>query len=106
MRASLQRGVIEGAFASYLVAVACVVFSSNGEVGGTGAAYSWQQVNLVPLRTILEFTRSGHVTQAVRQLAGNVVLFVPFGALLPVLTARFRTVAPLLLAAATASTAV
>jgi glycopeptide antibiotics resistance protein len=101
----LRRSVVEGAFAAYLVAVAYVVFSI-GRLGRTESAYSWQQVNLVPLRTILEFARSEDVTHAVRQLAGNVVLFVPFGLLLPVMTARFRTVAPILLAAATASASI
>jgi len=106
VRASLHRAVVEGAFAAYLVVVAYVVGFLNGGWGRTVSAYSWQQVNLVPLRTILEFARSEHVTKAVRQLAGNVVLFVPFGALLPVMTARFRTPAPLLLAAATASASI
>jgi len=104
-RAPLRRAVVEGMFASYLVVVAFVVFSI-GRLGRTGSAYSWQLVNLVPLRTILEFARSENVPQAVRQVAGNVILFVPFGVLLPVMIARFRSAAPLLLAAATASASI
>lgn len=105
-RTSLRRSVGEGAFASYLVAVAYVVFFTSGGLGRTGSAFTWQLVNPVPLRTILEFARSENVTQAVRQLAGNIVLFVPFGMLLPVITTRFRTIAPLLFAAAAASASV
>ncbi|MBR1780683.1 MAG: VanZ family protein [Oscillospiraceae bacterium] len=60
-------------------------------------------VNLIPFRTILRQLRllthpSGDIrTFAVVNLAGNLLVFSPFGILLPLLWPRFRRVGPLLL---------
>jgi glycopeptide antibiotics resistance protein len=104
MRTQLRRLAPEAAFAGYVAALSYVVifaFSLHGYQGGI-----WSMVNFVPLRTILELARPEHVTQATRQLAGNVVLFVPFGVLLPIIWTRFRSMGQVLLAAVLASSAI
>lgn len=102
-RTPLRRVAVEGVFAGYLVAVAFVVFFTAGGVGRSGAPFSWQMVNLVPLRTILEFALGENPAQAVRQLVGNVILFVPLGVLLPTMSPRFQSVTSLFPAAVIAS---
>lgn len=101
MRASVARALPQAAFAGYSAAVLYAVtfsFSFHGYSRGC-----LDSVNLVPFATIYELARPEHVIQAVRQLAGNVIMFVPFGMLLPMASARFRTLPKLVIAAAIAS---
>ena len=63
-------------------------------------------VNLVPLRIIRETIGLGWGWPAVRLLAGNVLVFVPFGALAPMVWPRLRTWAGMTLAALAFSAAV
>jgi len=51
--------------------------------------FVWSAVNLVPARTVVGIIRDfpGLVIQ---QLLGNVVMFVPLGFLLPLLSTRYR----------------
>jgi glycopeptide antibiotics resistance protein len=103
MRAPLRRLAPEALFAGYVAALSYVVIFASTLHGYRGSGGIWSMVNVVPLRTILELARPEHVTQATRQLGGNVVLFVPFGVLLPIIWARFHSLKQLLLAAALAS---
>lgn len=41
--------------------------------------------NFVPFKGIVEFIRNGSFTIALKQLGGNIVLFIPFGLALPIL---------------------
>lgn len=102
-RAPLRRAVLEGCFVGYLFALLYVTVFAYWYPGHDEPALTWWMVNLVPLRTIIELARPEHVTQAVRQLVGNVVMFVPLGVLLPALWARYRTPGRITLAALTAS---
>jgi glycopeptide antibiotics resistance protein len=54
-----------------------------------------QEVNLVPLRSIMGVLRSQGTSEALRVIMRNAALFIPFGAILPALskpTRRFSTV--------------
>jgi len=90
----LHRVVVESLFVGYMTAVLAVAFVPFGRVSGDGTPAS---VNLVPFATILWLAR-GLPGQVLRQLGGNVVMFVPFGLLAPMLSERMRR--PLALAAA------
>ena len=82
-------------FALYLMALCWVLF--HREPYRTDLPY-WGQVsaavNLVPLRTVklyLRLIRRGMLTRlAVTNLAGNLILFLPLGAFLPVLFPALR----------------
>jgi glycopeptide antibiotics resistance protein len=102
-RVSLGRVVLEACFVAYLVALLFVTVFAYWYPGRDEPALTWWMVNLVPLRTIIELARPEHVTQAVRQLLGNIVMFVPFGVLLPAIGARYRSLGHFTLAALTAS---
>jgi glycopeptide antibiotics resistance protein len=106
MRTPFRRLAQEAVFAGYVAALFYVVIFSYSLHGYWGSGGIWSMVNVVPLRTILELARPEHVTQATRQLGGNVLLFVPFGMLLPVIWARFHRLNQLLLAAVLASMAI
>jgi glycopeptide antibiotics resistance protein len=85
----LGRAVAEGLSAGYIFAVLGVVFLPLRAVASGDAPYLWASVNLVPMGTILEIVRD-FPRLVIQQLVGNVVLFVPLGFLLPVLSARCR----------------
>jgi len=88
-RIPFRRAVAEGLFAGYILAVLGVVFMPLRAVSPENAPYLWASVNVVPLHTVVEMFREfpGRVIQ---QLVGNVVLFVPLGFLLPVISVRCR----------------
>ena len=106
MRTPWRRLIPEAVFAGYVGALLYVVIFAFSMHGFDSPGSTWWMVNVVPLRTILELARPEHATQAIRQLAGNVVPFVPFGLLLPILWVRFRRIGQLLFAAALASLAI
>jgi glycopeptide antibiotics resistance protein len=101
MRASIVRALPQAAFAGYVAAVLYAVLFSYSFHGYYRDI--WDSVNLVPFGTIYELARPEHLTQAIRQLAGNVVMFVPFGLLLPMASPRFRTLPRLAFAGMLAS---
>ena len=101
MRVSIVRAFPQAAFAGYVAAVLYAVIFSYSFHGYYRDL--WDSVNLVPFGTIYELARPEHVTQAIRQLAGNVVMFVPFGVLLPMASPRFRTLSRLAFAGMLAS---
>lgn len=102
-RIPLSRVALEASFVGYLVALLYVTVFAYWYPGRDVPSLTWWMVNLVPLRTILELARPEHVTQAVRQLAGNIVMFVPMGLLLPALDTRRRSLGRLAIAALAAS---
>ncbi len=87
-RAPVRRAVIEALFAGYLGVLLYVVFLKL-PLRPDATRFVWSSVNLVPARTVVGISRDfpGLVIQ---QLLGNVVLFVPLGFLLPLLSARCR----------------
>lgn len=90
-RASIGRVILDAVFMTYLAALAEVVIGF-GYFGGLGADFSpLAHVNAVPLRAIGEIARPELRAQAIGQVVGNILLFVPFGVMLPLITARFRT---------------
>jgi glycopeptide antibiotics resistance protein len=60
------------------------------QFSGTYAEYLRSSVNLIPLRTILEFAEdvrdnTPYFALALCNLAGNIILFIPLGVFLPML---------------------
>lgn len=88
MGAPWRRAAIEAVFVGYLVAMLYVVLFPL-PWRPDDARLVAASVNLVPARTIVGIIRDfpGLVLQ---QIAGNVVMFVPLGFLLPLLAARYR----------------
>ncbi|MGV8084501.1 MAG: VanZ family protein [Coriobacteriia bacterium] len=96
-RIPFRRVVVESVFAAYAATLFAVVLLESSHFGTPGEIFSLRlSLNLIPLRTIVEFMHPELSGRAVRQLAGNVVLFVPLGVLLPAMGARFRRMRPLL----------
>lgn len=89
MRAPGRRAVLEGLFAGYLVALLYVVLFLPVGVRPDDAMPAWSAVNLIPARTIVGIVQD-HRGMVGWQLVGNVVLFVPLGFLLPLLSTRCR----------------
>lgn len=85
----LRRAVAEALFAGYILAVFGVVFMPLRAGSPESARYLWASINLVPMHTVIELFRD-HPSRVIQQLVGNVVLFVPLGFLLPVLSVRCR----------------
>lgn len=54
-------------------------------------------VNLIPLHSILEYFQHFSTETAVKQVVGNVMVFLPIGFLIPILFAKFRHFAKLVL---------
>jgi glycopeptide antibiotics resistance protein len=88
MRARVRRAAMEALFVGYLGALLYVVFLQLPLRPGD-AGFVWASVNLVPARTVLGIVRDfpGLVIQ---QVLGNVLMFVPLGFLLPLLSTRCR----------------
>ena len=88
MRVPVRRAAMEALFAGYVGALLYIVFLQL-PLRSDDTRFVWASVNLVPARTALGIIRDfpGLVIQ---QLLGNVVLFVPLGFLLPLLSARCR----------------
>ena len=89
MRVPVRRARIEALFAGYMGALLYVVFLLPVRVRPDDATSIWSAVNLVPAHTIVGIIRD-HPGMVTWQLLGNVVLFVPLGFLLPLLSARCR----------------
>lgn len=88
-RVPLGRALPEALFAGYVLALLGVVFLPLRPVAPDAIRYLSASVNLLPTRTVIGILRGFH-GQVIRQLVGNVVLFVPLGFLLPVLYASRR----------------
>lgn len=56
------------------------------------------QINLIPFATIADYFKFGNKGISVKNLVGNVVIFIPIGFFLPFLIERFRKKKVLLLA--------
>jgi glycopeptide antibiotics resistance protein len=89
MRAPMRRAALEALVAGYVVALLYVVLFLPVAVRPGDASSVWTSLNLVPARTIVGIVRD-HGGMVGWQLFGNVVLFVPLGFLLPLLSTRFR----------------
>ena len=88
MRAPVRRAAMEALFVGYMGAVLYVTLLPL-PVRPDDTRSLWASVNFVPARTVVGIIRDfpGLVIQ---QLLGNVVMFVPLGFLLPLLSARYR----------------
>jgi glycopeptide antibiotics resistance protein len=105
-RGSPSRVVVEACFVAYLVALLYVTVFAYWHPGHDQLTLTWRTVNLVPLRTIIELARPEHITQAMRQLGGNIAMFIPLGILLPALGERYRSLGRLAFAAFAAAVSV
>lgn len=81
------------AFAIYVMLVIGIMFlggrygRSDGE---TLWAYISRSVNLIPFKTICSYIVSGYSSLAMRNIGGNLLLFLPMGFFLPILFPVFR----------------
>lgn len=55
------------------------------------------QMNFVPFSTIISYIVSDNFTVSVQNILGNIVIFIPFGFLLPILISRFQKLVTMLL---------
>ena len=58
---------------------------------------NFNQMNLIPFATIVDYFANGNTGISVRNLVGNVIIFIPLGFLLPILIERFRKLIVILL---------
>ena len=88
MRVPVRRAAMEALFAGYMGALLYIVFVQL-PLRSDDTRFAWASVNLVPARTALGIIRDfpGLVIQ---QLLGNVIMFVPLGLFLPLLSTRCR----------------
>jgi glycopeptide antibiotics resistance protein len=92
MRAPARRAVTEALFVGYMAVLFYIVFSQLPLRPGD-TRFAWSSVNLVPARTVVGIVRD-FPELVIQQLFGNVVLFVPLGFLLPLLSTRCQRLAP------------
>ena len=92
-------------FAGYCIVMLWLLFGRTGYVEGT-PYLEQMKVNLVPLRTLKLFIRllSHHrpqlVLSATINLVGNIVMFIPLGVFLPLVSSKFQKLWKTLLCAA------
>jgi glycopeptide antibiotics resistance protein len=96
------RGVRIGAVALVLLVVYLVVLAMLTFVPGTEDTTRNVRVNTRPFGSILPALRLGPESFSYRQMIGNIVAFVPLGVLLPLVLARPRWSAAIVLASAVA----
>lgn len=89
MRAPVHRAAMEALFVGYMGALLYVVFFLPLPVRTEDTRFVSASVNLVPARTVVGIIRD-FPRLVIWQLLGNVVLFVPLGFLLPLLSTRYR----------------
>ena len=87
----MKRRMLWGTFAAYCLVMLWLLFGQR--MGAAGDA----SLNLVPFDTVSRFlwvlqnsNQPGMITHAVVNLAGNVVMFVPLGLLLPAIWRHLR----------------
>lgn len=86
----------------YLVAVAVVTFFPMNII-----FYDWHgRFSLVPLASIMQLVQETDQATALKNIVGNIVMFVPLGLLLPLLFHRLRSVGALAWRVALVSTAI
>jgi glycopeptide antibiotics resistance protein len=89
MRAPVRRAAMEALFVGYMGAVLYVAVFLPLPVRSDDTRLVWASVNLVPARTVLGIIRD-FPGLVILQLLDNVVMFVPLGFLLPLLSTRYR----------------
>ncbi len=81
--------ILWGGFGIYALVLIYVLFLSRNPWSGFSIAdYIRHFTNFVPFRTVVEYFKSyqkGFETVAIRNLLGNLLLFLPMGAFLPLL---------------------
>lgn len=107
------RRVLILAFAAYALFMLYLLLVRNrGGLPVDPTAWRREQFNLIPFHSVQEYladlfgTDPVKTRAAVINLGGNVLLFVPFGFLIPVLFAKFRSLSRVLLLMAAVMTAV
>lgn len=96
--------VLVDAFALAYAAALFQIVLGLQSLGGLGPDFiPWAHINLIPLRTISEIARPELRGSALAQVIGNVVLFAPLGALLPVAFERLRSLGRVLVTASLVS---
>jgi glycopeptide antibiotics resistance protein len=75
-------------FVLYALLLAYLTFFS--QYYGRGIAQ--RSINIIPLRTIIEFLTSGYnMNSIITNLVGNIIAFMPMGFLLPIVFKNLRT---------------
>ena len=81
------------AFVFYVVLVIGIMFGGGRAHRFQGESlwdYISRSVNLIPLKTIVDYIFLDHRFLAIRNIGGNLLLFLPMGFFLPVLIPFFR----------------
>lgn len=94
-------------FAAYLVFLAIMLFMPNSYIAGSGinltnenfdfvgnfkdrlSSGAWG-VNLVPFRTMKNYIKYSGFTHTLTNILGNIIIFIPFGILVPEIFPKFR----------------
>ncbi len=96
------REIVVIAFFAYVLAMACVTFFPM-----TVIFYDWHgRFNLVPLASISDLIRHTSRATALNNIGGNIVMFVPLGVLLPLLSRKLRSLGSLIWRVALISAAI
>lgn len=75
-------------FAAYVLFLAYLTFFSQYY----GREIVQRSINIIPLRTIIEFLTSGYSTRSIiTNIVGNIVAFMPMGFLLPIVFKKHST---------------
>jgi glycopeptide antibiotics resistance protein len=97
----VRESVVVALFA-YVLAMACVTFFPMNII-----FYDWHgRFNLVPLASIADLVRHTTAETAIKNIGGNIVMFVPLGLLLPMLFRRLRSLGSLVWRVALISAAI
>lgn len=104
---TLRREVLIRIFASYLAVLFVLLFTSNASLSSAGINLTsanfdfvgnfkdrmndgaWG-VNFYPFRTIKSYIKYSGFGHALLNILGNVIIFLPFGLLLPEISKKFR----------------
>ncbi|MCM1022704.1 MAG: VanZ family protein [Prevotella sp.] len=84
-REKFLRGIIRIIFAVYILLLTRFILFKYAPLSNLGIAFFLRrrEYNLVPLKATLEMVRGLSPLRLVENIAGNIILFVPFGVLLP-----------------------
>ncbi len=96
------REFVVGVLFAYVLAMACVAFFPM-----TIIFYDWHgRFNLVPLASIIDLVQHATSSTALKNIGGNIVMFVPLGFLLPLLVRKLRSAGSLICRVAIISAAI
>ncbi|MGI5949781.1 VanZ family protein [Peptoniphilus sp.] len=116
VKTSLKREILIRIFTSYLAVLSVLLFTSNAKISSMGINLTsanfdfvgnfkdrmsdgaWG-VNFYPFRTMKSYIKYSGFSHTLVNILGNIVIFLPFGILVPEISKRFRKLSKLFLLA-------